>query len=96
MTAQGHRMVLASGRTHPELAHAIAEELGTKIVPMDAHTFANGELYIRFGESVRGADVFAIQAHAIPINRSIMEHLIMVDAHGPGDEGAVDVTIEVR
>jgi len=80
MTAQGHRMVLASGRTHPELAHAIAEELGTEIVPMDAHTFANGELYIRFGESVRGADVFAIQTHAIPINRSIMEHLIMVDA----------------
>lgn len=73
-------MILASGRTHPELAHAIAEELGTELVPMDALTFANGELYIRFGESVRGADVFAIQSHAIPINRSIMEHLIMVDA----------------
>ena len=79
-TRMEHRMVLASGRTHPELAQAIAEELGTELVPMDAFTFANGELYIRFGESVRGTDAFVIQSHANPINRSIMEHLIMVDA----------------
>jgi ribose-phosphate pyrophosphokinase len=73
-------MILASGRAHPELAQAIAEELGTEVIPTDAYTFANGELYIRFGESVRGADAFVIQSHANPINRSIMEHLIMVDA----------------
>ncbi|MCJ7826862.1 MAG: ribose-phosphate diphosphokinase [Demequinaceae bacterium] len=79
-TRQEHRMVLASGRAHPDLARAIAEELGTEVVPTEAYTFANGELYIRFGESVRGTDVFVIQSHADPINRSIMEHLIMVDA----------------
>lgn len=79
-TAREHRMILASGRAHPELAQAIAEELGTEVIPTDAYTFANGELYIRFGESVRGADAFVIQSHANPINRSIMEHLIMVDA----------------
>ncbi len=73
-------MILASGRAHPELAQAIAEELGTEVVPMDAFSFANGELYVRFGESVRGTDAFVIQSHADPINRSIMEHLIMVDA----------------
>jgi ribose-phosphate pyrophosphokinase len=73
-------MVIASGRAHPELAEAIASELGTEVVPTDAFTFANGELYMRYGESVRGTDAFVIQSHATPINRSIMEHLIMVDA----------------
>lgn len=81
LSARGdRRMVLASGRAHPELAEAVAEALGTHVVPTDAYTFSNGELYVRFGESVRGADVFVLQSHATPINRSIMEHLIMVDA----------------
>ena len=74
------RMILASGRAHPELAAAVAEELETELLPTDAYTFANGELYVRFGESVRGTDAFVLQSHAAPINEAIMEHLIMVDA----------------
>ncbi|SEJ36500.1 ribose-phosphate diphosphokinase [Demequina mangrovi] len=74
------RMVLAGGRAHPELAEAVAEHLGVDLLPTTAYTFANGELYVRFGESVRGADAFVLQSHAAPINEAIMEQLIMVDA----------------
>jgi ribose-phosphate pyrophosphokinase len=74
------RLVLASGRAHPDLAGEIAEVLGVDIVPMDAYDFANGEIYVRFGESVRGCDAFVIQSHTAPINEWLMEQLIMVDA----------------
>src|SRR6476469_7346153 len=72
-------MVFA-GRAHPLLAEAVATELATGLVPMQAYNFANSEIYIRFDESVRGCDAFVIQSHTAPINEWIMEHLIMVDA----------------
>ena len=61
------RMVFVSGRAHPELADQVAKELGIEAVPTTAYTFANGELYVRFGESVRGANAFVLQSHAAPI-----------------------------
>ncbi|MFD8982755.1 ribose-phosphate diphosphokinase [Streptomyces sp. NPDC059564] len=73
-------MLLFSGRAHPELAEAISAELGTTLVPTKAIDFANGEIYIRYHASVRGADCFVIQSHTAPINKSIMEQLIMIDA----------------
>lgn len=74
------KLVLITGRAYPELAEQVAAELGAELVPTDARTFANGELYARFDESVRGADAFVIQSHTDPINEWLMEHLIMVDA----------------
>src|SRR5690606_18379879 len=74
------RLVLVSGRAHPELAASGAQELGTDLLPTSAYDFANGEIYVRFGESVRGADVYVLQSHTAPINQWIMEQLIMVDA----------------
>ncbi|MBO1902970.1 ribose-phosphate diphosphokinase [Leucobacter weissii] len=74
------KLVLISGRAHPELAEQVAVELGAELVPTDARTFANGELYARFDESVRGCDAFVIQSHTHPINEWLMEQLIMVDA----------------
>lgn len=74
------KLVLISGRAYPELAERVAAELGAELVPTDARTFANGELYARFGESVRGCDAFVIQSHTHPINEWLMEQLIMVDA----------------
>lgn len=74
------RLVLVSGRAHPELATAVAESLDTELLPTTAYDFANGEIYVRFAESVRGADVFALQSHAASINQWVMEHLLMVDA----------------
>ncbi|WP_297084520.1 ribose-phosphate diphosphokinase [uncultured Demequina sp.] len=78
--ASERRMVLAGGRAHPELAENVAAALEIELLPTTAYTFANGELYVRFGESVRGADAFVLQSHAAPINEAIMEQLIMVDA----------------
>ncbi|UGQ15399.1 ribose-phosphate diphosphokinase [Yinghuangia sp. ASG 101] len=72
--------MLFTGRAHPELAKQVATELGASLVPTKAFDFANGEIYVRFEESVRGSDAFVIQSHTAPINTWIMEQLIMVDA----------------
>jgi ribose-phosphate pyrophosphokinase len=74
------RLVLVSGRAHPTLATSVARELGSELVPTTAYDFANGEIYVRFGESVRGSDAFVLQSHAAPINQWLMEQLLMVDA----------------
>ncbi len=74
------RMVLLAGRSHPELAKAVASSLDVDLVPTTAYNFANGELFVRFDESVRGCDAFVLQTHTAPVNEWIMEHLIMVDA----------------
>jgi ribose-phosphate pyrophosphokinase len=73
-------LMVFSGRAHPELADEVARELGTDLVPTSAYDFANGEIYVRYEESVRGSDAFVIQSHTAPINQWIMEQLIMVDA----------------
>lgn len=74
------RLVLASGRAHHQLAIDVAGELGIDLLPLTAYDFANGEIYVRFNESVRGADAFVLQSHTSPINTWLMEQLIMVDA----------------
>ncbi|KGJ80403.1 ribose-phosphate pyrophosphokinase [Cryobacterium roopkundense] len=79
-TSGDKRLVLVSGRAHPQLAIDIATELGSELLHTDARTFANGELYARFDQSVRGSDAFVIQSHTAPINEWLMEQLIMVDA----------------
>lgn len=78
------RMALYSGRTHPELAREVASYLGIELGEPHLTEFANGEIRPRFGESVRGCDVFIMQSHfgfnGHSINDSIMEQLIMIDA----------------
>jgi ribose-phosphate pyrophosphokinase len=73
-------LMLFSGRAYPELAEEVAAELGVGVVPTAAYDFSNGEIYVRFQESIRGCDAFVIQSHTAPINTWIMEQLIMVDA----------------
>jgi len=78
------RMALYSGRTHPVLAQEVAAHLEVQLGDANIVEFANGELRPRFGESVRGGDVFIMQTHCSTegrsINDSIMEQLIMIDA----------------
>ena len=74
------RLVLVTGRAYPELAEKVAECLGTEILETTSYDFANGEMYVRFTEPVRGADVFVLQCHSGDINKWIMEQLIMIDA----------------
>jgi ribose-phosphate pyrophosphokinase len=74
------RLVLIGGRSHPELSEHVAKELGVELVDTQAYDFANGEIFVRFEESVRGCDAFVLQSHTEPINKWIMEQLLMVDA----------------
>ncbi|MGA0892980.1 MAG: ribose-phosphate diphosphokinase [Ilumatobacteraceae bacterium] len=78
------RMALYSGRTHPVLAQEVAGHLGIELGQPNIVQFANGEVRVRFGESIRGNDVFIMQTHCgfgeRSINDSIMEQLIMIDA----------------
>ncbi|MDP9070200.1 MAG: ribose-phosphate diphosphokinase [Actinomycetota bacterium] len=74
------RLELYSGRAHPSLAEEIAEHLGVKLGEPNLQEFANGEIHCRFGESVRGTDSFIVQTHCRPVNDSIMEQCIMIDA----------------
>ncbi|MGH8773959.1 MAG: ribose-phosphate diphosphokinase [Jiangellaceae bacterium] len=73
-------LMLFGGRAYPELATEVAEQLGVGLIPTKVFNFANGEIYVRFEESIRGSDAFVLQSHATPINEWIMEQLIMVDA----------------
>ncbi|MEO8750203.1 MAG: ribose-phosphate diphosphokinase [Allobranchiibius sp.] len=73
-------LVLLSGGAYPELADQIADEIGVTVTPTTRRVFANGELFIRPNESVRGTDAFVIQSHTTPINEWLMESLILVDA----------------
>ncbi|MFM7860963.1 MAG: ribose-phosphate diphosphokinase [Candidatus Nanopelagicaceae bacterium] len=74
------RLRIFTGRAFPELAESVASELGITLTPTSAYDFANGEIFVRFEESVRGSDAFVIQSHAAPVNKQIMEQLIMIDA----------------
>ncbi len=73
-------LMLFTGRAYPELAQEVASELGVQPVPTSAYEFANGEIFVRFEESVRGCDAFVLQSHANAINTWVMEQLLMVDA----------------
>ncbi|MGH2677578.1 MAG: ribose-phosphate diphosphokinase, partial [Actinomycetota bacterium] len=73
-------MMLFSGTAHPRLAEEIATTLGVELCETKISRFASGEIYVRSEESVRGSDVFVIQTHADPVNESIMEQLVMIDA----------------
>src|SRR3984957_16381262 len=81
MTAPSQKkMMLFGGRGFPELAAEVADCMGVELAPSRLYDFANGEIMVRFLESVRGCDAFVLQSHTAPINRWIMEQLIMVDA----------------
>jgi len=73
-------LMLFAGTSHPELAQEIADELGIPISPCEIRRFASSEIYVRPVDSVRGADVFIIQTSTPPVNETIMELLILIDA----------------
>ena len=75
-----NRMMLFTGGANEPLAEEVAEVLGIQLGKVERSTFANGEIYVRPQESVRGADCFVIQSHSAPINDNIMEQLVTIDA----------------
>jgi ribose-phosphate pyrophosphokinase len=74
------RLMVFSGRSHLDLAEAIADHLGVELGEIELETFANGESYCRYLESIRGADVFLVQTGCEPIDRNLMELLFMIQA----------------
>ncbi len=80
------RLMLFSGRANPELASRIADKLGVDLGPVTLKTFSNGEVYCRYDESIRGADVFIVQPTCanpelgLSANDALMELLFMIDA----------------
>ena len=92
------RLMLVSGRANPNLAAKIAAKLGVGLAGITLRTFTNGEVYCRYEESVRGADVFIVQPTCgnadtgLSANDALMELMVMVDAavgglRAPGDRG---------
>jgi ribose-phosphate pyrophosphokinase len=86
--AQGHwiergpqkRLMVFAGRSHPDLARDIAEKLGVELGDVELETFANGETYCRYLESIRGADVFIVQTGVQHVDRNLMEMLQLIQA----------------
>jgi len=74
------RLMVFSGSANEPLAEEVARILGVELGGVERSVFANGEIYIHYTESVRGADAFVIQSHTQPLNFNIMEQLIMIDA----------------
>jgi ribose-phosphate pyrophosphokinase len=73
-------MMVVSGSGYEDQAERIADKLDVELGDVERTKFKNGEMYARFGESVRGADLFLVQSLCEPVNQNLMELLIMIDA----------------
>lgn len=73
-------MMIFAGSSCPELGAAIANHLNAELGDVKLKRFSNGEIYVRFQQSVRGASIFLIQTLSAPVNDNLMELLIMCDA----------------
>ncbi|GAA5193148.1 ribose-phosphate diphosphokinase [Rugosimonospora acidiphila] len=94
ITAENRKtLMLFSGRAFPELADEIGKVLGVPPTPTDAYDFANGEIFIRYRESVRGSDAFMVQSMSQPVNEWLVESLIMVDALKRGSAKRITVVL---
>jgi len=74
------RLMVFSGRSHTDLAERITQQLGVELGEVQVNTFPNGETYVRYDESIRGADIFVVQTGCEPVDRNIMELLFMIQA----------------
>ncbi|HEY1488665.1 MAG TPA: ribose-phosphate diphosphokinase [Micromonosporaceae bacterium] len=86
-------LMLFSGRAFPDLAQEIGQWLGVMPTVTDAYEFANGEIFVRYEESVRGSDAFVIQSMTAPLNKWLVESLIMVDALKRGSAKRITVVL---
>jgi ribose-phosphate pyrophosphokinase len=86
-------LMLFSGRAYPELAAEIGAEMGINPTGTDAYEFANGEIFVRYKDSVRGSDAFVVQSMTAPLNKWLVESLIMVDALKRGSAKRITVVL---
>lgn len=93
MVSRYHQMKLFTGTANPTLAQEIATHLGVSLGGVRISRFANGEIYVRYDESIRGADVFVVQPFSKPVNETLMELLIMIDALKRASAGRITAVI---
>ena len=74
------RLMIVSGRSNPDLAAQIAKQIGCELGETTLKTFASGETYCRYEDSIRGADIFIVQTASMPVDQHLMELLIMINA----------------
>jgi len=87
------RLMVFSGRSHTDLAQRIAEQLGVELGEVELSTFANGETYCRYDESIRGSDLFIVQTGCEPIDRNLMELFLMIQAAKLGSAKRITAVI---
>jgi ribose-phosphate pyrophosphokinase len=86
-------MAIFSGRAHPELARSVCAHLEMPLGNCDIFEFSNENIFVRIQENVRQRDVFLIQSLCSPVNRSVMELLIMIDAFRRASAGRITAVI---
>ena len=93
MINHGNEIKIFSGNSNRPLAEKIAKQLNTTLGEMEVTHFSDGEIYVRFDETVRGKDVFLIQSTSYPVNNNLMELLIMIDAARRASAGRITAVI---
>ncbi|NLW59083.1 MAG: ribose-phosphate pyrophosphokinase [Firmicutes bacterium] len=93
MVSRYPQLKLFTGTANPALAQEIASHLGVSLGGVRISRFANGEIYVRYDESIRGADVFVVQPFSKPVNETLMELLVMIDALRRASAGRITAVI---
>lgn len=93
MISHGKNIKILAGNSHPALAMQIASALGLPLGKCEVGHFADGEVSVSIGETVRGSDVFLIQSTCGPVNDNLMELLIMIDACKRASAGRITAVI---
>ena len=93
MINHGNEIKIFSGNSNRPLAEAIAAKLNTSLGEMEVTHFSDGEIYVRYDESIRGKDVFLVQSTNYPVNNNLMELLIMIDAAKRASAGRITAVI---
>ena len=93
MFSHGKDIKIFTGNSNPALAEAICKEIGTKLGEAEVKSFADGEVSVSIYETVRGSDVFVVQSTCNPVNDSLMELLIMIDALRRASAGRITAVV---
>jgi ribose-phosphate pyrophosphokinase len=93
MNLHGKDIKVFAGNSNQPLAAAIAESLGTPMGKSEVGRFSDGEIRVEINETVRGSDVFVVQSTSGPVNRNLMELLIMMDAFRRASAGRITAVI---
>ena len=93
MNIHGKDIKIFAGNSNKELALSIAECLGLPLGKSEIGMFSDGEISVSIGETVRGSDVFVVQSTSSPVNRNLMELLIMIDAFRRASAGRITAVV---